>query len=102
MHAHSLEAYRAEQPKLSRRAERILDWIETHPRVTDRDVMVGLGYTDMNAVRPRITELVDAGRLVEVAEKPCAVTRKTVRIVDLSLDEKGRRQDRRVEADVQA
>lgn len=95
---HSRVAYHEEMPRLSRRVLRILDWIEAHPRVTDRDVMVGLGYSDMNSVRPRITEAVDLGALVEVGEKRCEVTGKTVRIVDLSLDERGRRQDSRVEA----
>ena len=97
VHPHSREAYHAELPKLSRRAQRIIAWIEAHPKVTDREVMLGLGYSDMNSVRPRITEAVDAGALVEVGEKRCQVTGKTVRIVDLSLDERGRRQDQRIE-----
>lgn len=98
VHQHSAEAYYSEQGKLSRRAQRILDWIELHPKVTDREVMIGLGFTDMNAVRPRITEAIEAGALIEVSAKRCSVTGKTVRIVDLSLDERGRRQDRRMEA----
>ena len=98
IHEHSIEAYHSEQPRLSRRALRILDWIELHPKVTDREVMVGLGFTDMNSVRPRITEAVEAGALVEVGEKRCPVTGKTVRVVDLSLDQRGRRQDARMEA----
>lgn len=92
---HSIEAYHQERPKLSRRALAVLDWIELHPKVTDREVMRGLGFSDMNAVRPRVTELIEAGRLVEVGERVCPVTRKTVRTVDLSLDERGQRQDAR-------
>lgn len=98
IHQHSVEAYHSERVKLSRRALRILDWIELHPKVTDRDVMLGMGFTDPNCVRPRITEAVEIGALAEVGEKRCPVTGKTVRVVDLSLDERGRRQDRRVEA----
>jgi hypothetical protein len=98
IHPHSAAAYHSELPKLSRRALQILAWLELHPAKTDREIMLGLGYLDMNSVRPRVTELVDAGRLVEVGEKSCPVTGKTVRIVDLSLDEKGRRQDARLEA----
>lgn len=97
VHPHSAQAYHEEELRLSRRAKRIIDWLELHPKATDREVMQGLGYSDMNAVRPRITEAIGAGALVEVAEKRCPVTGKTVRIVDLSLDERGRRQDRRVE-----
>lgn len=97
IHQHSIEAYHGEQPRLTRRAQRIVAWLELHPRKTDREIMRGLGYSDMNSVRPRVTELVDAGALVEVGEKRCEVTGKTVRIVDLSLDERGRRQDARME-----
>lgn len=98
IHQHSRAAYHAELPRLSRRAAAIIAWLELHPGKTDREVMIGMGFTDMNSVRPRITEAIDMGALVEVSEKVCPVTHKTVRIVDLSLDEKGRRQDQRVEA----
>lgn len=97
IHEHSIAAYHTELPKLSRRLLAILVWLESHPCKTDREVMIGMGFSDMNAVRPRITEGVEMGRIVEVGEKVCPITHKTVRIVDLSLDEKGRRQDVRVE-----
>lgn len=97
IHEHSRAAYHAELPRLSRRAAAIIAWLEIHPRKTDREVMLGMGFTDMNSVRPRITEAIDMHKLVEVGEKRCPVTGKTVRIVDLSLDEKGQRQDARLE-----
>lgn len=97
IHEHSRLAYHAELPRLSRRAEAIIAWLELHPRKTDREVMIGMGFADMNSVRPRITEAIDMRFLVEVGEKVCPMTRKTVRIVDLSLDEKGKRQDQRME-----
>lgn len=95
IHQHSIAAYHAELPKLSRRAASIIAWLELHPCKTDREVMQGMGFTDMNSVRPRITEAIDMGALVEVGEKVCPFTNKTVRIVDLSLDAKGRLQDAR-------
>lgn len=98
IHEHSIAAYRAEEPRLTKRSEQIVAWLELHPRKTDREIAQGMGFSDMNSVRPRVTELVNVGRLVEVGEKVCQVTKKTVRIVDLSLDEKGRRQDQRQEA----
>lgn len=98
IHEHSIAAYHSELPKLSRRAIAILNWLEMHPKKTDREIMLGMGFTDMNMVRPRVTEAVFLGSLVEVSEKVCEVTGKTVRIVDLSLDERGRRQDARCEA----
>lgn len=97
IHQHSIEAYHSEQPSLSRRAVAILAWLELHGPSTDREIVRGMGFSDMNCVRPRVTEAIDAGALVEVGEKRCAMTHKMVRIVDLSLDQKGRRQDARVE-----
>lgn len=98
IHEHSIAAYHDELPRLSRRALKIIDWLELHGPATDREVKDGMGFGDMNSVRPRITEAVELGALVEVSEKRCSLTGKTVRIVALSLDERGRRQDRRMEA----
>lgn len=83
MHEHSLAAYHAEEPRLSRRAEAVLAWISEHGPHTDREVMRGMGFTDMNAVRPRITELIEAGKLMEVGDVRCSVTGKRVRRVDI-------------------
>ncbi len=98
IHQHSIAAYLEDLPRLSKRAQAIIAWIELHPRVTDREVKDGMGFSDMNCVRPRITEAIDMGELVEVGEVLCPYTRKRVRLVDLSLDARGRRQDQRVEA----
>ncbi len=98
IHQNSIAAYHNELPRLSKRAQKIIAWIELHPRVTDREVKEGMGFSDMNCVRPRITEAIDMGALVEVGETVCPYTRKKVRLVDLSLDERGRRQDQRIEA----
>lgn len=95
IHQHSIEAYHSERPRSSRRLEQIISWLEMHPKATDREIMDGLGFSDMNSVRPRVTEAIHGLRIVEVGEKRCPVTGKTVRIVDLSLDERGQRQDRR-------
>lgn len=97
IHEHSIAAYHAELPRLSRRAAKIIGWLELHGPSTDREVVYGMGFSDMNCVRPRITEAIEVGALVEVGEKRCSMTGKMVRIVDLSLDEKGRRQDARME-----
>ena len=89
MHEHSLLAYEEERPKLITRAGAVLAWVRAHPKSTDREIMDGMGFTDMNAVRPRCTELVEQDRLVEVGERKCPVTRKLVRVLDLSLAERG-------------
>jgi hypothetical protein len=90
IHAHSIEAYHSEQPRLSRRALAILAWLAEHGAATDREIVNGMGFSDMNCVRPRVTEAIESGALVEVGEKRCSMTGKNVRIVDLSLDQKGR------------
>lgn len=81
MHANSLAAYRDEKKRLCRRALLVAAWIELNGPSTDRQVMHGMGFKEPNAVRPRITELVDAGVLVEVRSIRCPETRKTVRVV---------------------
>lgn len=48
--------------------------------MTDRDVATALGFNDMNAVRPRCTDLIDRGLLREVGEIRCQVTGITVRV----------------------
>jgi predicted HTH transcriptional regulator len=82
-HPNSVSAYRAEEPKLSKRAEAIYAWILEHGPHTDREVMKGMGFPDMNNVRPRITELLEAHRLMEVGSVLCSTTNKTVRRVDV-------------------
>lgn len=83
IHANSLTAYRSELPKLSTRAQAILEWIRDHGPRTDRQVMEGMGFREPNQVRPRITELIEAGALMEVCSVSCPVTGKTVRKVDI-------------------
>lgn len=83
MHDNSLQAYREEEVKLSRRAQAVLDWITEHGPSTDRQVMWGMGFTDMNSVRPRITELIDCNKLMQVCSVTCPITAKTVRKVDV-------------------
>jgi predicted HTH transcriptional regulator len=83
MHQNSLSAYRSEETKLSRRAEAILAWIVLNGPRTDREVMQGMGFGEPNQVRPRITELIEAGKLMEVCSRRDTATGKTVRVVDI-------------------
>lgn len=83
MHRHSLDAYLSEKMRLSARARAVYLWVLEHGMATDRQIMRGLGFTDPNSVRPRVTELVDALLLSEVGETRDAETGKTVRLVDL-------------------
>lgn len=65
MHANSLEAWRGLD--LGKRQAMVLACYDG-PH-TDREVMDMLGTTDPNRVRPRVTELVKAGVLVEVGKR---------------------------------
>lgn len=84
MHRNSIAAYDAEEVKLSARALAVLGYIRIHGPRTDREIAYGMGFGEnLNAVRPRITELIDAGKLTEVCSVRCPVTGKSVRKVDL-------------------
>lgn len=77
----SREARDAALPQLAARAALILAWIKQHGPATDRQVMRGLGFADMNAVRPRISELIDARLVVECGDTRCSETGQRVRRV---------------------
>lgn len=79
MHPHSVQAYREERPALQAREREVLEVVRTFGPMTDREVMECCGYREPNAVRPRITGLIDAGLLVEHDRVRCPVTGKTVR-----------------------
>jgi hypothetical protein len=84
MHDNSISAFRAEEPKLSARAAAVLAWITQHGPHTDREIAYGMGFGEnLNAVRPRITELIELAKLMEVCDVTCPITRKTVRKVDI-------------------
>lgn len=88
MHSHSLAAWRdaENQRHLSRRALAIYSWLVDHGPHTDRQIAEGLGFSDMNAVRPRVTELLRGTWLIEVGNTKDAVTGKTVRVVRAATD----------------
>jgi hypothetical protein len=84
MHDHSLAAYREEQPRLAGRAAAIVAHLAKHGPRTDRELAREMGFGEnLNAVRPRITELLEDNVLMEVGELRCPVTKKTVRRVDI-------------------
>ena len=83
MHSHSLEAYKIECSKLEGRKKDVHAWLKLNGASTDREVMAGLGHSDMNTVRPRITEMIEFGVLAETGETACPVTNRTVRIVNV-------------------
>lgn len=81
MHGNSLGAYGTQRVELSQRHAKILALIDSHAEpLTDREIMLGCGFTDMNAVRPGITNLTKAGVLAEVGSIKDDITGRTVRL----------------------
>ncbi len=54
--------------------------------LTDRQIMTGMGFVDMNEVRPRITSLIDLEWLVKTGDMICPVTKCKVRLVKALTD----------------
>ena len=52
--------------------------------LTDREVKDLLEFTDMNAVRPRITELLIEGKLKETGSTICNTTGRNVRLCEVA------------------
>lgn len=84
-HVNSRRAYQDMVSHLHERAQLIYLEIEIRGPGTDREIMDRLKFTDMNMVRPRITELIKKKKLLkEVGARLCPVTGKWVRVVDIS------------------
>lgn len=82
LHINSLEAFYEGQEKLfDKREKEVLSALRRKGPMTDREVMFELCFEEPNAVRPRITTLIDDNVLEQVGKKKDAITGKTVRIV---------------------
>ena len=82
-HSYSLASYgeMSAQVEQARKAQ-IVEWLRKFGPANDRMVRDGLyPGADMNMVRPRITELLDAGALRECGGRVCPETGRTVRMV---------------------
>ena len=84
MHYNSLMSYYGGESEFTKRALLIIQWMCNHPGDhTIREVKDGLGFSDMNSVRPRVTELVKKGVIVESGDVRCELTGK--RVVKIAL-----------------
>ena len=83
IHPHTLESYFLGKAKFKTRQREILRFLvnKKGQAFTDRGIMRVLGFTEMNQVRPRITELLRVGAILEVGKTKCPVTGRTVRTV---------------------
>ena len=80
----SIKAYREVVTNITPRHQMIIDSLESLERegannITDRQIAEACGFSDMNSVRPRITELINMGLVVEGVRTTCQATNKHVR-----------------------
>lgn len=87
LHVHSLEAKEHHQDAHKGRKQLIVECLQLRAKpLTDRqirDACCGEG-ADMNSVRPRITELIREGKLMECGEIEDPVSHENVRVVWLA------------------
>ena len=78
----------AKVDKFTRKAE-ILVALQAGP-MTARCVMQVLGYSDLNSIRPRLTELVHEGAVIEAGVLWDDVSKRNVVVYALKEDSNGR------------
>jgi len=61
--------------------------------LTDREVAQELGFADMNGARPRITEMIGSGVLVEAGSVKDSVTGRSGRLVRIKLPSEEKQQE---------
>lgn len=88
-HDNSLAAYMdiIDDGTKDTRAKMVLSYIRHHPNSTAREIMLGLGFTEPNTVRPRLTELKKAGFILESGNKKCDYSGKKVSTFDTGRPE---------------
>ena len=88
MHSNSIEAYRS--LNLGERCALVLSvYANGSPLgLTDRQCMTILGFSELNQVRPRITELIGGGYLKEICSVKCDITNRKVRVCRLTDEAK--------------
>lgn len=83
IHQNSIDAFHSIEDKASRRQVVLDVFKRKQAPLTDRQVKNLLGFDDLNQVRPRLTELVKSGDLIEVGVMKCPFTGKKVRLTAL-------------------
>lgn len=88
VHDHSIQTfYETEQERAKRRAEVFEAFIKIGRPATDREICYSLGYSDLNSTRPRVSEMIDSGELIEVGKVIDHVTGRKVRISKIRVKE---------------
>lgn len=81
MHNNSLQAFEEARQQLNERQSKIFRVVERYPSITDRGILMELELSDMNMVRPRVTELIKLGLIHETGSITCAITGRKCRTV---------------------
>lgn len=63
----------------AKRGQMILEAMGTE-EMTAREIAYKLGFSDLNAVKPRLTEMAEAGYVEAIGKRRDALTRRTVTI----------------------
>lgn len=84
IHQHSRKAYTDMRNTLTKREIMIYNILAHRGAMTDRQIKDVLGFDDMNAVRPRVTDLKTKKLVVECGSTIDPVSRKSVRVVRLA------------------
>lgn len=82
VHENSLLSYieEKENGRIGKRQSEVLEFLRENKTATAREIMLSLGYDDMNKIRPRLTELKGYNLIHEVGKVKDEVTGKTVSI----------------------
>ena len=86
VHKFSIEAYHEGKMHgfFNDRQTEIIHAVRGMKECTVRELCERLGYSDLNAIRPRCTELIDKGVLEEAGSKKCDKTGRTVMTVRIT------------------
>jgi hypothetical protein len=83
---HLLDLLQAREDLFGERELKVLQALRYARDLTDREIVLALGFQDMNSCRPRITELIEKGVLEHSGDKQDPVTGKRVRTVSIRKD----------------
>jgi hypothetical protein len=85
IHQNSIAAYHAGNVDVfPQRAQMILRALVELGTATDRQICDHLEFHEMNAIRPRLTELIQAGIVEECGDVLDETTNRTVRVVRIA------------------
>ena len=64
--------------RFGKRNKEVFELIVKKEGLTSREIMIELGYSELNNVRPRLTELLKGSRIKEGNKVKCQYTNKSV------------------------